>query len=79
MICRTVCCECSVVASAAARPDIPCGPLSLCVFMAGSGLGAGVRGGDYLACLPSGALRVCVFVQHKSWLGVRPPRKGKCV
>lgn len=65
MICCGICCECSVIASAAARPeDIPCGPLSLCVFMVGSGLGAEVRGGDYLACLPSGALRVCVFVQH---------------
>lgn len=63
--CRGDFCECTVVASAAARPvDIPCGPVSPPVFMASSGLGAGVRGGDYLACLPSGALRVCVFVQH---------------
>lgn len=73
-------CRCSLLASAAARFEfIPCGPVPICVFMPGSGLGAGVRGGDYLACLPSGALRVCVFVQHWSWLGVRPPREGKCV
>lgn len=37
--------------------------VSLCVFMAGSGLGVRVQGRDYLACLPSGALRVLVFVQ----------------
>lgn len=39
--------------------DVPCGPASLCPFEAGWS-----PKGDYLVCLPSGALRVCVFVQY---------------
>lgn len=69
VICLAGCFECSVVAASAGargRSLWACVSLSLslCAFLAGSGLGAGVRGGDYLARLPPGALRVCVFVQH---------------
>lgn len=60
-----ICFECSGAAVAARMEHIPYRLVSLSVpFVAGSELGAGVRKGDYLACPPSGALGVRVFVQH---------------